>query len=77
MLIHSLKWFLLSKVNSFGQNFMKFGHIAQYYNVFFKFDNGPYRTLLSGVIVLWSWKFTIFAGVWSLSPVILITTLWN
>ena len=24
---------------------MKLGHIGKYHNVFFKFDNGPYRTM--------------------------------
>ena len=42
----------LSKLNSFDQNFMKLGHIVKYYNVFFKFDNGSYRTLPSGVMTL-------------------------
>ena len=28
----------------FFQNFMKLGHIVKYRDVFFKFDNGPYRT---------------------------------
>ena len=33
----------LSKSITFGQNFMKLGHIVKYYDVLFKFDNGPYR----------------------------------
>ena len=32
------------KLNSYDQNFMIFGHIVKYHNVFFKFDNVPYRT---------------------------------
>ena len=36
----------LSKSNTFDQNFMKLGH----HDVFFKFDNGPYRTMLSVVM---------------------------
>ena len=35
----------LSKSNSFDQNFVKLGHIVEYYNIFFNFDNGPYRTV--------------------------------
>ena len=35
-----------SKSNSFDQNFMKFCHIVKYHNVFFKFDNGLYGTIL-------------------------------
>ena len=27
---------------------MKLGHIVKYHDVFIKFDNGPYRTMLSG-----------------------------
>ena len=44
MKIHRLKRSPLSKLNSFDQNFIKLGHIIKYYNVFFKFDNGPYHT---------------------------------
>ena len=42
----------LSKSNSFDQNFMKLGHIVKYHDLFFKFGNGPYRTMLSGVMAL-------------------------
>ena len=42
----------LSKSNSFDQNFMKLGHIVKYHDVFFKFDNGPYRTMFSVVMAL-------------------------
>ena len=52
MKIHSLKRCLLSKLNSFDQNFMKLGLTVTFYNVFFKFDNDLYRTVLSRVIVL-------------------------
>ena len=31
---------------------MKLGHIVKYHIVFFKFDNGPYRTMLSVVMAL-------------------------
>ena len=47
MKIHHLKQCPLSKSNTFDQNFMKLGHIVKYHDVFFKFDNGPYRTMLS------------------------------
>ena len=30
----------LSKSNIFDQNFMKLGHIVEYHDVFFKYDNG-------------------------------------
>ena len=40
---------LLSKSNSFDQNFMKLGHIVKYHYVFVKFDNVLYRTMPSGV----------------------------
>ena len=42
----------LSNSNTFDQNFMKLGHIVKYHNVFFKFDNGPHRTMLSTVMAL-------------------------
>ena len=41
-----------SKSNTFDQNFMKLGHIVKYHDVFFKFDNGPYHTMLSVVMAL-------------------------
>ena len=62
------------KSNSFDQNFMKLGHIVKYHDVFF-FDNGPYCTMLSGVMTLCSFKFIILDGVQSINPVKLITTL--
>ena len=43
MIIHHLKRCPLSKSNTFGQIFMKLGHIVKYHDVFFKFDNGLYR----------------------------------
>ena len=52
MKIHHLKRCPLSKSNIFYQNFMKLGHIVKYDDVFFKFDNGPYRTMLSAVMAL-------------------------
>ena len=57
---------MLSKSNTFDQNFMKLGHIVQYFDVFFKFDNGPYRTMLSEVMALCLLKFTVFNDVRSL-----------
>ena len=42
----------LSKSNIFNQNFMKLGHIDKYHDVIFNFDNGPYGTMLS-VVMLW------------------------
>ena len=52
MKIHHLKRCPLSKSNIFDQNFMKLGHIVLYHGVFFKFDNGLYRTMLSAVMAL-------------------------
>ena len=46
MKIHHFKWCPLSKVNIFDQNFMKLGHIVKYQDIFFKFDNGLYGTML-------------------------------
>ena len=48
---HRLKQRLLSNMNSFGYNSMKLGHIIKYRNVF-KFQNGPYHIMPSGVIAL-------------------------
>ena len=42
----------LSNSNTFDQNFMKLGHIVKYHDAFFKFDNDPYRTMLSVVMAL-------------------------
>ena len=44
------------KSNGFDQNFMKLGHIVKYHDVFFKFGNGPYRTMLSAVMALCSFN---------------------
>ena len=49
--IHHLKRRLLFNMSSFDYNSMKFGHIIKYDNVF-KFQNGPYRIMPSGVIAL-------------------------
>ena len=38
--------------STFDQSFMKLGHIVKYHDVFFKFDNGLYRTMLSVVMAL-------------------------
>ena len=67
----------LSKSNTFDQNFMKLGHIVLYHDVFFKFDNGPYRTMLSVVMALCLWKFTIWNDVRSVSWIFFIRILWN
>ena len=72
MKIHHLKRCPLFKSNIFDQNFMKLGHIVKYYDVFFKFDNGPYRTMLSAVMGLCLWKFTVLNDVCSLSWIVLI-----
>ena len=42
----------LSKSNGFDQDFMRLGHIVKYRDVLFKFDKGPYCTMLSGVMSL-------------------------
>ena len=52
MKIHHLKRRPLSKSTIFDQNFMKHGHIVNWHDVFFKFDNGPHRTMLSVVLAL-------------------------
>ena len=61
MKIHHFWWCPVHKSSSFDLN------------VFFKYNNGLYRMMSSWVITLCSWKFTIFYGVLSISPVILIT----
>ena len=43
---------VLSQWNTFDQNFMKLGHIVKYHDIFFKFDNGPYRIMLSVVMAI-------------------------
>ena len=50
MKMHHFKWCPLSKSNTFDQNFMKLDHIVKYHDIFFKFDKGPYRTMLSAVM---------------------------
>ena len=45
MAIHRFKGCLLSKLNSFDQNFMKVGHIVKYHYIFFKFVNDLYHTM--------------------------------
>ena len=77
MKINYLKPCPLSKLNSFHQNFMKLNHIVMYCNVFYKFNNGPYHTMLSGVMALCLWKFTVWNNVRFLSWIVLIRTLWN
>ena len=47
-----LKRRLLSEMNSFDCNSMKLGHIIKYHNVF-KFQNGQYHIMPSGVIALY------------------------
>ena len=39
-------------VEYYDQNFMKLGHIVLYHDDFFKFNDGPYRTILSVVVAL-------------------------
>ena len=56
---------------------MKLGHIVKYHYIFVKFNNGRYRTMPSGVMVLWLWKFNILNNVRSLSWIVLIRILWN
>ena len=48
---HRLKRRLLSKMNRFDYISIKIGHIIKTHNVF-KIQNGPYRIMPSGVIVL-------------------------
>ena len=46
---------------------MKLGHIVKYYNIyFFKFDNGLYRTMHSGLLPFIHENLPFFDGVWSL-----------
>ena len=54
MKIHHFKQCPLSKSNIFDQNFMKLGLIVMYPDVFFKFHNGPYHTMLFVVMALCS-----------------------
>ena len=49
---YRLKRRLLSKMNSFDYNSMKLGHFIKYHDNVFKFQNGPYRIMASGVIAL-------------------------
>ena len=65
----------LSKSNIFFQNFMKLGHIVKYRNVFFKFDSGPYRTIISAVMAICLLKFAVLNNVRSLSQIVLIRIL--
>ena len=58
---HRLGRRLLSNMNSFDYNFMKLGHIIKYHNVF-KFQNGLYRIMPSGVIALCLWQFPIYTN---------------
>ena len=52
MKIHRFKRCPLSNSNIFLSEFMKLGHIVKYHDVFFKFDNDSYRTMLSRVMAL-------------------------
>ena len=52
MKIHRLKRHPPSKLNNFDQNFMKLNHFVKFQEVFFKFDNGRYRTMLSAVMAI-------------------------
>ena len=42
----------LFKSNTFDQSFMKQRHIVYYHDVFFKFNNGPYGTVVLVVMAL-------------------------
>ena len=77
MKIDRFKRCLLSKSNSFDQNFMKPGHIVKYHDVYFKFDNGPYLTMLLAEMALCLWKFNALNDVRSISWIVLIRILWN
>ena len=46
MKIHRFKRRPHSNLNIFDQIFMKLCHIVKYHDVFFKFDNGQYGTML-------------------------------
>ena len=48
------------KSPNFDHNFMKLCHIVQYRNVFFKIDNGRFRTMPSRGIVLCLSKYVIY-----------------
>ena len=65
------------KSNMFNKIFMKLGHMVKYHDVFFKFHDSPYRTMLSVVVALCLWKFTIWNDVRSLSQICSIRILWN
>ena len=71
MKIHRFKRCPLSNSNIFYQNVMKLGHIVELHDVFFKFDNGSYHTMLSVVMALCLLKFTILNDVRSLSRIFL------
>ena len=77
MKIHHLKRCPLSKSNIFDQKFMKLNHIVKYHDVFFKFDNCPYRTMLLAVMALCLLKFTVLNDVHSWRWIVLIRILWN
>ena len=67
----------LSLIFFFIRIFMKLGLIVKYRNVFFKFDNFHYGTMLSVVMALCLWKFTVLNNVHSLTGIFLIRILWN
>ena len=77
MKIHHLKQCQLSKSNTLDQNFIKLCHIVKYHDVFFKFDNGPYRIMPSVVMAPCLWKFTIWNDVRSLIWIFFIRILCN
>ena len=77
MKIHRFQRCQHSNSNIFYRNFMKLGHIVKYHNVFSKFDNGPYRIMLSVVMALCLWKFTVLNDVRSRTRIFLIRILWN
>ena len=48
---------------------MKLSYLVKYHDVFFKFDNGSYRTMLSVVMAIVYENFTILNDVRSLSRI--------
>ena len=64
--VYENSWFkrrLLSKMNSFDYNSMKLCHISKYHKVF-KFQNGPYCIMPSGVILPFVNGNSLFMQIW-------------
>ena len=69
--VHSLSWLLLIRI---------LWNLVTLFSTMMSssmFDNGPYLTMLSVVMALCLWKFTIWKDVHSLSGIFLIRMLWN